>query len=504
MLRWFCMILALLAWPGLAFAANSFLSLSYHDVTDKDPGPLAISTAKLVQQFNWLRENGYHPISIDDLIVARNGGPALPDKAVLLSFDGGHASVYTHAYPLLKAFHFPATLALTGSTVEAGKAVTWDQVREMAKSGLVEIASHSYGLDRDIPANPQGTLEPAAISRLFDAAKGGYEDDQTYRDRLQLDLETNSAIIARETGRRPRVMVWPHGAYSGMALEVAREAGMEITATLDGGMADTAHLNAIPRRVMAEDSNLEEVTAPPMRVVHVDLDYVYDADPKKQDANVTALLERIKTLGANTVFLQADTAAHDAVYFPNRHLPMRADLFNRVSWQLMHQMNVKVFARLPVLDPAVYEDLARYAPLSGLLFQDGTAPQTRAIAKQVSVWRRPMVTARNFAPQGVLNVDEMFAQVLGEYDYITVTAKEDELAAMVKQATRHPEGLNRTVFELPSVDRSRSGSHIPSEDLRKQMNLLMQSGVANFGFNPDHFLTDNPAAAVIVPAFSAK
>ena len=39
----------------------------------------------------------------------------------------------------------------------------------------------------------------------------------------------------------------------------------------------------------------------------------------------------------------------EALYFPKRHLPMRADLFNRVAWQLMARAGVKVFAWMPVL-----------------------------------------------------------------------------------------------------------------------------------------------------------
>jgi hypothetical protein len=66
------------------------------------------------------------------------------------------------------------------------------------------------------------------------------------------------------------------------------------------------------------------------------------------------LLERIKTLDVTQVWLQAfadpggsNVAA--AVYFPNRHLPMRADLFSRVAWQLRTRCGVEVYAWLPVL-----------------------------------------------------------------------------------------------------------------------------------------------------------
>ncbi|MDZ7810192.1 MAG: poly-beta-1,6-N-acetyl-D-glucosamine N-deacetylase PgaB [Arhodomonas sp.] len=38
-----------------------------------------------------------------------------------------------------------------------------------------------------------------------------------------------------------------------------------------------------------------------------------------------------------------------AMYFPNRHLPVRADLFNRVAWQLRTRAGVRVYAWMPLL-----------------------------------------------------------------------------------------------------------------------------------------------------------
>ena len=105
---------------------------------------------------------------------------------MLLSFDDGYASFYTRVYPLLKAFGYPAVLALVGSWLDAPEDATvmygdqpvprrnfmsWEQLREVAASGLVEIASHSYALHQGIIANPQGNLEPALTSRLYDPAR---------------------------------------------------------------------------------------------------------------------------------------------------------------------------------------------------------------------------------------------------------------------------------------------------------------------------------------------
>lgn len=91
-----------------------------------------------------------------------------------------------------------------------------------------------------------------------------------------------------------------------------------------------------------------------LRAIQIDLDYVYDPDPTQLARNLDILVQRVKDIGPSHVFLQAfadpdGDGAADALYFPNRHLPMRADLFGRVAWRLRTRAGVRVFAWLPVL-----------------------------------------------------------------------------------------------------------------------------------------------------------
>ena len=101
-----------------------------------------------------------------------------------------------------------------------------------------------------------------------------------------------------------------------------------------------------------------------LRVIHVDMDYIYDADPAQQARNLEALVGRIIALGANTVFLQAfadpvgDGLVRE-VYFTNRWLPVRADIFQSVSERLRREACVNVYAWLPVLAYDLAPDLSR-------------------------------------------------------------------------------------------------------------------------------------------------
>lgn len=369
-------------WPK-----NHFIVLAYHDVEDDaaDQRYLAVRTSALNEQFAWLRENGYHPVSVDDIFTARNGGKPLPEKAVLLSFDDGYSSFYRRVWPLLQAYQWHAVLAPVGSWIDtpAGQPVdfgglmtprdrftTWQQIAEMSRSGLVEIGAHTYAQHQGAVSNPQGNSEPYAVNRSYDAQHGRYESGEEYRQRVTKDVSMITQRITAATGKPPRVWVWPYGSAGGEALSIAKQHGYQMAMTLNEGLASVDHLDNVPRLLMANNPGLnsfaQRITQVQekavMRVAHVDLDYVYDPDPAQQARNLDKLVQRIYDLGVNTVFLQAfadpdgDGNVHE-LYFPNRWLPVRADLFNRVAWQISTRTRASVYAWMPVLafdlDPAL-------------------------------------------------------------------------------------------------------------------------------------------------------
>lgn len=403
---------------------GQFATLCLHDVRDDvtpaDKDPYAINTQRLAALFDWMRQNNWHPISLQHVLDAHAGKAALPDNAVLLSWDDGLASIYSKVFPLLKAYQYPALFALetdwltrvqrgervayqgegmaiskvpnpagamaiderqdkqSGNIVEPGKVlyngsemgeagfVTWAQLREMQASGLVEFASHTNDQHHGILANPQGNVEPATITRQYLPTLKRYETDREFHTRILDDLNTSAAIIQREVGVRPRAIVWPYGAMNSEVEAIATEAGLFVSfglgdRALDNQTQKTQSYGRLlvmndPSPVSIEAQVEQSITHRPgiERAVQVDMDYIYDADPKRANENLGKLLDRIKALRIRTVYLQAfadpdGSGTPKALYFPNRVLPVRADLFNRVAWQLRTRAGVRVFAWLPML-----------------------------------------------------------------------------------------------------------------------------------------------------------
>lgn len=615
-------IVALIAcFSQAAQATKDFVVLSYHDVKDEvakdlSAGQTAVSTANLIAQFDWLRKNGYHIVSVQNLLDARAGRKPLPPKALLLSFDDGYASVYHKVFPLLRKYRYPAMIALVGSWMErAGHdhesrlgetLLTWEQVREMSRSGLVEVASHSYDLHHGILGNPQGNDQPAGVTRLYDATRNTYENDVAYFQRIREEMKKASDSLFKNVGVRPRAIVWPYGESNRALIEAARDAGMGMTLVLRDGKNTTADLSAVQRMLVAENPGIEDfarmmttlrIGDRPLHVVHVDMDYVYDPEPAQTERNLGALIDRIQGMRVNTVYLQAyadpdGDGNAEALYFPNRHLPMRADLFNRVAWQLQTRARVKVYAWMPVLayriaapdgwfvhewkngkaqlashvykrlSPfhpdakrvvgEIYEDLAKHCNFSGILFHDDAilsdyedvTPQALAAIKQwklpidegrlraspamrmswakhktealvewtdflvdkVRYWRPDIKTARNYYALPLLQPDseewyaQSYATGLKHYDYVAVEAMplmekaknpQAWMDELLQKAAAYPKGLEKTVFELQSVDWN-TQQDIPMADFLAQIEQVQRLGGIHIGYYPDNVFHDQP------------
>jgi biofilm PGA synthesis lipoprotein PgaB len=510
--------LALLV-PALASAVDrrELTILCYHEISEKAEAltpAYAVTPTNFLRQMEWLRNHGHRFVSVDDLLASRAGKKRLPDKAVLVTFDDAYQSAFVHAWPVLKMFRIPAVVSIVGSWLERRETIdfdgkqrprammiSWEALREMARSGLVEVGSHSWDLHRGLLANPQGNMQPATTTRRWIADQRRYEDEAAYRRRIEADLSRSRAEILRRTGEAPRVIAWPYGRFNATAVAIAERLGFKVGLTLeDGANWPTTPLMSLRRLIVESDLSLPAFAKAvgereadlteadrPQAVAHVDLDSIYDADPAQQERNLSHLLDRLQWLNVNTVYLQAfadpdGNGSADAVYFPCRRLPMRADLFNRVAWQIRTRTQVRrLYAWMPALafelpadDPAakdmvvalpaapgetagrvdmgyrrlspfsprarqaireIYEDLARSAPFDGLLFHDDLTLSDREDASP-----RALEVYRGWGLPGSVEEIRRNDDLIGRWTLFKINALDDfamELADIVRR--EHPD-----------------------------------------------------------------
>lgn len=381
----------------------TFRVLCFHDVRDNLRAevhrngvidPYAVDTGTLTSIFSWLEDNRYHPVTIGAILASRTGGEPLPPRPVLLTFDDGFKSHHDKVLPLLKDFRYPGVMGIVTSWIDTpaetgvrlsdqlvvprNTFMSWDEVRDVAASGLVELACHTHDLHHGAIANPQGNELPATTSHLYLKDQKRYETDAEFHSRVQSDLATCMAQIKAQTGASVRAMVWPYGAQNLAVRNIASGLGMPTQFTLeDGPNTRDVPLNRLRRilatydidvggveRSMREPAQNRGEINPVERVAVVALDDVYDPSPVTQEKKLGELIDRMYALRPSSVYLQAysdpgRSGFARAVYFPNRHLPMRSDLFSRAAWQLNTRAHVEIYAWLPVLAFAVPAKLDR-------------------------------------------------------------------------------------------------------------------------------------------------
>lgn len=527
MRAWLLLLLMLMLTGPMAWADASrdalegLTVLCYHDVRERRRDALddyTIEAAELVNHFAWLREHGYRPVSLEQVVAAQRGGKPLPDKPVLLTFDDGYRSFHTLVYPLLQLFDYPALLAVVGSWIDqrpvdlSGGAnvpplLEWAQIRDMLDSGLVEVASHSHELHQGIPGNPQGNLMAAAATRRYDPDRRRYESDQEYEHRVRADLARSIEAIERNTGRRPRAMVWPYGYYNATTVRLARELGLSVSVGL--ARKSTTHDSLglhLGRVLMQGNPSSREFAAdlldvypePPVRALFVTLDMLYDPSPAAQEEKLSRLLDRIEHLGINTVYLQG---FHDArgdgrvlsVYFPGSDLPMRADLLARVTWQLHTRLGVRSYLWLPATPDVAtldgrrtlierYAQAARHALLHGLLFRDAVAPADSAayaalihdIREEAQRHRAPLRLARELPPGATIaDTAALLPQALADYDDVVMRARPADAA--------QAQWLARQLQALPDFARARVVINVggAGDSLADNLTTLQRAGIAS-------------------------
>jgi len=287
-----------------------------------------------------------------------------------------------------------------GRPIPRERLLTWDEVRRMQASGLVEIASHSDDLHRVLPMNREGNTAPAARSWAFDPKTGTREDDARHRARVLADLRRSRARILAETGRAPRALVWPFGRFSGPARDAAREAGFTMALTLEPEVADAREPFLTHRYYPTRDPDLGTILynlafAPPraetVRLACLDLAPMAAlADPESRDRLLGQWVEAVRELGATAVVLPLlAEGGPPRAFLPSDAAPLAADVFGRVARQLSTRAGVEAFGRLDRAGLAalgegpaamLLADAARAAPIDGLVLPaDGALAAAPAV-----------------------------------------------------------------------------------------------------------------------------
>ncbi len=215
--------------------------LMYHVVSQAKAGvaypDLWVSKETFEAEISALKAAGFQGITLNQLWSAWHGDGELPAKPIVVSFDDGYLSHWTHAAPVLKAAGWPGVLNLEVKNI-GNDGIPTHMVKGLINNGW-EIDSHTK-------THPDmTTLSPAA---------------------LQDELVGSREAIAKQFGVRPWFFCYPAGKYNASVEQAVKAAGYLGATTVDPGWAKpSSDPYAMPRvRVNGSDtaeSLLQKVTS---------------------------------------------------------------------------------------------------------------------------------------------------------------------------------------------------------------------------------------------------
>jgi peptidoglycan/xylan/chitin deacetylase (PgdA/CDA1 family) len=117
--------------------------LTYHNFcADGDALPDHVRVSVLRQQFEFLRRH-FHVVRLSDLLRQLQSGHAIESHAVALTIDDGRRNCYQYLFPLLREFNIPATFFVVSSFVRREEWIWTDKIHWLGehKNRPEELAS---------------------------------------------------------------------------------------------------------------------------------------------------------------------------------------------------------------------------------------------------------------------------------------------------------------------------------------------------------------------------
>jgi len=146
---------------------------------------------------------------------SRRKAPAPAPKSVVIVEDDAHKSVYSDMLPIIRKYRYPVTVFCYPSAISNAKyALTWDQLRELKKTGLFDVQSHTYWHPNF--KKERKKLTPQALEALVSS-----------------QLKKSKTKLEKELGGTVDLLAWPFGIYDDYLLKKATETGYVATFSIE-------------------------------------------------------------------------------------------------------------------------------------------------------------------------------------------------------------------------------------------------------------------------------
>jgi peptidoglycan/xylan/chitin deacetylase (PgdA/CDA1 family) len=213
--------------------------LAYHRFGPVVHDSMTVRTATFRTQLEYMKQHGYPIIPLQALVSYLLGhGPAPPARAVVITVDDGHASVFTEMLPLVGEYRVPVTLFIYPSAISnASYAMKWQQLAELSRTGLFDIQSHTYW-------HPNFKTERRRLS------------PDAYRSFVTMQFTKPRTVLRDKLGVDAKMLAWPFGIYDDDLIATASQSGYVAGFTLDRRpVTPRERMMALPRFLVLDSDS---------------------------------------------------------------------------------------------------------------------------------------------------------------------------------------------------------------------------------------------------------
>lgn len=174
---------------------------------DKSLSGLYITKDRLRDYCEYFKNQGYSIVTLNEAYeIFKDKREVDNPNLLVFTFDDGYEDNYTLGFPILKEYGIKFNINVIARYTDEVRTnyLSWDQIKEMNKSGLLELGNHTYDSHVYID-DYKGNNVPILTAQLPN------ETEEERRNRILNDLEKADSLISENGDKRISIMAYPYG-----------------------------------------------------------------------------------------------------------------------------------------------------------------------------------------------------------------------------------------------------------------------------------------------------
>ncbi len=225
------MILIILPIMGFSKIESNTMDLPiimYHAVSKNKSSKYVVTVDQLENDFQAIKDAGFTPVFMNDVIDWLNGSGTLPKKPIVITFDDGQYNNLSYVLPIAKKYNFkylinPVTSFSEESIIRQEtdnsnySYLSWANIKEGLDSGLVEFGNHTANLHK--------------LSPRYGISKLKNETNEEYKILLKEDINNAQKLLTEAGVKTPNTFAYPFGKYTSQAQNILIDMGFKALLT---------------------------------------------------------------------------------------------------------------------------------------------------------------------------------------------------------------------------------------------------------------------------------